>query len=322
MIPNVGVALVGAGPWGLTLGRAAARLPNVDLRWVCDLKEECRQGAAALHPAARLTGALDEALEDPGVNAVLVAVESPQHHAVGRRVLEANRHVLIEKPMAITSADAAELTALAASRQRVLSVGHLLLHHPAVRRVRQLVEQGALGELLWLESTRLTTGPARSSSGAWWALAPHDVSLALHFFGTIPSRVSAVAHGARGEVDTVTWATLHFPDGGLAHIHVARRSPEKRRGFQLVGSRRVLRFDELAGAGELRLHDPGPGDRELELVSVEQEDPLSAQCRHFVDRVVRCDVSGGNAVHAVMVVRVLEAGARSMQAGGAPVEVA
>jgi predicted dehydrogenase len=226
MIPNVGVALVGAGPWGLTLGRAAARLPNVDLRWVCDLKEERRQGAAALHPAARLTGALDEALEDPGVNAVLVAVESPQHHAVGRRVLEANRHVLIEKPMAITSADAAELTALAASRQRVLSVGHLLLHHPAVRRVRQLVEQGALGELLWLESTRLTTGPARSSSGAWWALAPHDVSLALHFFGTIPSRVSAVAHGARGEVDTVTWATLHFPDGGLAHIHVARRSPE------------------------------------------------------------------------------------------------
>src|SRR6185312_1976116 len=129
MTATVGVALVGAGPWGMTLGRAAAGLPNVDLRWICELNQGRRQAAAELAPSARLTAALDEALADRQVDAVLVAVDSPSHHAVGRLVLEADRHLLVEKPMAMTVTDAADLSALAAARRRILSVGHLLLQH-------------------------------------------------------------------------------------------------------------------------------------------------------------------------------------------------
>lgn len=325
----VGVALVGAGPWGLTLGRAVARLPEVDLRWICELDPERRASAAAIAPGARLTDELDEVLADPAVAAALVAVDSPRHHPVGLRVLRADRHLLVEKPMALTVADAAELSALADARQRVLAVGHLLLHHPAVRRARQLIADGVLGESLWLETTRLAPGTARAGGSAWWTLAPHDVSLALHLFGAVPVRVTAVGRTAESselepdETDRVAWVTLHFDDGRLAHIHVARLAVEKKRGFSVVGTRRALAFDELAPERALRICDPARSGAaaHAEIIPVDAADALSAQCRHFVAGVARDDPSAGNSGHALAVVRVLEAGTRSMRAGGAPVDV-
>src|SRR5206468_1246499 len=135
------------------------------------------------------------------------------------------------------------------------------------------------------ESTRLATTPARSPGGVWWTLAPHDVSLALHFFGAVPARVTVVGRGAGDDAEAVAWATLHLPDGALAHIHVARRAPEKRRGFQVVGSHGALSFDELSGDGELRVHDPGRPDGPAAVIAVDGGDALSAQCRHFVSGV-------------------------------------
>jgi predicted dehydrogenase len=316
----VGVALVGAGPWGLTLGRAMLRLPDVDLRWICELDPARRAAAGEIATGARLTGALDEALADPGVAAALVAVDSPRHHPVGLRVLKADRHLLVEKPLAMNVADAAELSGVAAERGRVLAVGHLLLHHPAVRRARQMIASGALGDTLWLEAARLAPGPARAPGSVWWTLAPHDVSLALHLFDAVPKRVTAVGGAGPLGQETVVWATLHFEDGRLAHIHGARNAAQKQRGFSIVGSHRALTFDELAGGGTLRFHDPGRASAG-ETVAVDAADALTAQCRHFLTGVARSDTSAGNGAHALAVVRVLEAGARSMDAGGAPVDV-
>jgi predicted dehydrogenase len=319
----VGVALVGAGPWGLTLGRAMARLPEVELRWVCELDPARRAAAGEVAPRARLTGALDEALADPEVVAAFVAVDSARHHPVGLRVLRADRHLLVEKPLALRVADAVELSALAEERRRVLSVGHLLLHHPAVRRARQLVGEGALGETLWLETARLAPGPARAGGGVWWTLAPHDVSMALHLFDAIPTRVTAVGGAGRPGEETVAWATLHFEDGRLAHLHAARHAPEKKRGFSLIGARRALTFDELApGGGALWVHDPAPGAAGGQAVPIDAADALAVQCRHFAAGVARGDTRAGNGPHALTVVRVLEAGARSIAAGGAPIDVA
>jgi predicted dehydrogenase len=320
----VGVALIGAGPWGLTLGRAMARLPDVDLRWICELDPDRRAGAAGIASGARLTGMLDEVLADPGVAAAFVAVDSARHHPVGLRVLQADRHLMVEKPLALTVADASELSALADARRRVLAVGHLLLHHPAVRRARKLIADGVLGETLWLEAARLAPGPARTAGSVWWTLAPHDVSLALHLLDDVPKQVTAVGGAGRGPgEEMVVWATLHFDDGRLAHLHVARQAPEKKRGFSIVGSERALTFDELASGGTLQLHDPRRAGAAAhgEPVPVDAIDALGAQCRHFVSSVARGDTSAGNGAHALAVVRVLEAGARSMRAGGAPIEV-
>jgi predicted dehydrogenase len=309
----------------LTLARATARLPEVDLRWVCELDPARRAAAAAVAPRARLTGALDEALADPAVVAAFVAVDSPRHHPVGLRVLRADRHLLVEKPLALRVADAVELSALAEERRRILAVGHLLLHHPAVRRARQLVGEGVLGETLWLETARLQPGPARVGGGVWWTLAPHDVSMALHLFDAVPTRVTAVGGAGRPGEETVAWATLHFEDGRLAHLHAARHAAQKKRGFSLIGARRALTFDELApGGGALWLHDPARGAAAPsgEAVPVDGADALAAQCRHFAAGVARGDTSAGNSLHALTVVRVLEAGARAIAAGGAPIDVA
>ena len=322
MTGTVGVALVGAGPWGMTLGRAVARLPNVDLRWICELDSGRLAGAAAIAPQARLTATLNQPLGDPAIQAVLVAVDSPRHHAVGRLVLEADRHVLIEKPMAMTVAHAAELSALAEARGRVLSVGHLLLHHPAVRRAHELMTSGAIGEPLWLESTRLATGGARSAGGAWWTLAPHDVSLALHFFGDVPSSVTAVGRAESAHSDeTVAWATLHFASGNLAHIHVARHAPARQRTFTIIGRARSLVVDELAPE-PLTLSPPRERASDpCEIVPIDSGDALVGQCLQFISAVCRQDLAPANRVHGVQVVQVLEAGAHSMRRGGAPVAV-
>ncbi len=323
MTGTVGVALVGAGPWGVTLGRVAARLPNVDLRWICELDSARLASAAAIAPRARLTDALDQALDDPAVDAVLVAVDSPRHHEVGRHVLEANRHALIEKPMAMTVSHAAELSALAESRDRILSVGHLLLHHPAVLRARQLVDAGELGRTLWLESTRLATGAARSPGGAWWTLAPHDVSLALYFFDALPERVTAVGHTEPGQPEeTVAWATLHFADGRLAHLHVGRHAPAKQRAFTITGTKRSVVVDELRADRPVVLSAArGQVEAPGQALEIGSSDALQAQCAQFMSAVARHDVSCSNREHALDVVKVLEAGAASIRRGGAPVAV-
>jgi predicted dehydrogenase len=317
---SLGVALVGAGPWGLTLAGAFARVPGAALRWICELDGDRRARAAAAHPGVRTTADLDELLADPGVAAVAVAVDSPRHHEVGMRVLVANRHAYIEKPLALSAADAARLHDAAAERGRILTVGHLLLHHPAVRRARQIVAEGVLGEPLYFESIRETVGAPRTPGSVWWALAPHDVSLALDLFGAVPVTVSATggAFGAPGQ-DGVASAVLRFTEGHTAHVHVARFATERARRLSIAGTRRTLTFDELAVDNPLQILELESGA--LMRIPVDGVDPLIAQCGHFVACVGRGDAGGGNGAHALAVVRVLEAATRSMQAGGTPVEI-
>jgi predicted dehydrogenase len=319
MVP-VGIAVVGAGPWGATLARAFARLNTVKLRWICELDDERRARAGEAHPDVHATPYLDEIVADPQVAAVAVAVDSPQHRAVGMRVLEAGRHLFLEKPMALLASHAAELAAAATARRRVLTVGHLLLHHPAIRRARQMLDDGIIGAPLYLEARRVTAGPPRRPGSVWWTLAPHDVSLALHLFRALPKTVIAVggAWGAAGE-DNVSTATLVFDDGRSAHIHVARFAAHKQRHMSVAGTRATLAFDELAEERPLRLH---VHRRAIEVVPVDCVEPLLAQSQHFAACVARGDATGGNASHGEAVVRVLEAGARSMAAHGEPIEVA
>ena len=320
---SVGIALVGAGPWGLILARAFSRVADVDLRWICEVDDDRRARAGTTHPGTRLTPTVDEALADPEVTAVAVAVDSARHHPVGLRVLGANRHLLLEKPMALSVAGATELLALANARARVLTVGHLLLHHPAVRRARRLVADGVLGQPLYFESTRTTPGAPKAQDSAWWALAPHDVSLALHFFDAVPVVVSATGGGYRQpDHDGVASASLRFADGRTAHIHVARFAAIKQRRFSVAGTKRTLTFDELGGDRPLVIREsPGSDASPTEAIPVDAVDPLVAQCQHFVSCVVRDDLASGNGHHALDVVRVLDAGARSMRAGGTPVEI-
>jgi predicted dehydrogenase len=322
-MPPVGIAVVGAGPWGLTLARAFGRVEQARLLSLCELDDERRRQAAGAYPGTRTMARLEDVLADPEVEAVAVAVDSARHHPVAMQSLRANRHVFVEKPLALSTADAAELVTTAAERGRLLTVGHVLLHHPAVRRARQMVVDGVLGEPLYFESVRATPGPPRVPGSVWWALAPHDVSLALHLFGATPTSVSATggAFTAR-EDDNAAFATLRFADGRLAHIDVARFAAEKRRHFTVAGTRRTLVFDELGGDRPLSIRESHTSDAAPAVaVPVDVVDPLFGQCLHFTSCIARGDIGGGNGGHALDVVRVLQAGAASMLAGGAPVDI-
>jgi predicted dehydrogenase len=176
---------------------------------------------------------------------------------------------------------------------------------------------------LYLEATRTAAGPGRREASAWWTLAPHDISLALYLFDAVPLAITAAARIAPEGHDIATFATMHFPDGRLAHVHAARLAPQKERRFSLVGERRSLVFDELAPQEHLRYCEPSTeGEGAIvERIPVETAEPLLAQCASFVEGVARGDAAAGNAAHALSVVRVLAAGARSMSEGGVPVEV-
>jgi predicted dehydrogenase len=320
---SVGVALVGAGPWGLTLARALERAAGSPLRWICELNPARRAHAARLHPESRVNARLDDVLLDPAVVAVAVAVDSAGHHLVGRQVLCAGRHLLLEKPMALSAADASELQTLASERARVLTVDHLLLHHPAIGRIRDLVAAGSVGHVTRFSSTRAVPGPARTPGSSWWTLAPHDVSLALHLLGELPRtvRVTDVRHDNLGH-DTFVRAELRFADGRVADIEASLFAPRKTRRLSIVATRASLTFDELDRRRPLvvnGLRDDDPSAPEPSDSCFGDVDPLLAQCRHFFASVARGDAAAGNGPHALDVVRVLEAGARSMQCGGIPV---
>ncbi|HTA21835.1 MAG TPA: Gfo/Idh/MocA family oxidoreductase [Polyangia bacterium] len=335
---EIGVGVVGAGPWGLNVARAFARAKGARLRVIADLDAERRARAGQTLDGngvgVALVSDVDDVLAMSDVAAVAVAVDSPRHHAVAKRALLAGRHVLVEKPMALSVADGAELVELAARAGRVLMVGHVLLHHPGIERARAIVASGELGRILYLHATRVGFGTVRPGESVWWSIGPHDIAAAIHLFDATPTTVSATGAGyLQLRQHDVTFATLTFADGRLAHVHVSWLAPEKRRLLTVVGSHKMLTFDETDRERPLRVHDrafvPAAARTgfigragEIEVPALPALEPLLVECEHFVDCVARGGRARGDGAHALAVLRVLAAGERSMRAGGAPVEVA
>jgi predicted dehydrogenase len=331
---EIGVGVIGAGPWGLNVARAFARARGARLRVIADLDAERRARAGQEHVGVALVSDVEAVLAMGDVGAVAVAVDSPRHHAVAKRALLAGRHVLVEKPMALSVADGAELVELAARAGLVLMVGHVLLHHPGIERARAIVASGELGRILYLHATRVGFGTVRPGESAWWSIGPHDVAAALHLFDATPTTVSATGAGyLQLRQHDVTFATLTFDDGRLAHVHVSWLAPEKRRLLTVVGSHKMLTFDETDRERPLRVHDrafvPAAARTgflgragEIAAPALPAVEPLLVECEHFVDCIARGGRVRGDGAHALAVLRVLAAGERSMRAGGAPVEVA
>lgn len=297
--------MVGAAGWGSNVVRTFAATRGASLRGVCDLRPELLARVSAAHPGVRVTQSFDDLLADDGVAAIAVAVDGANHHRLARRALQSGRHVFVEKPLALTVADSEELCAVAEETRRILMVGHLLLYHPAVLQAKRAIDAGELGQVRYLHSQRVNLGVVRESESAWWSLAPHDIAVAMYLLDAVPSAVSATGghylRPARGMQD-LAFASLTFADGRMAHVHVSWIDSEKRRTLTIVGSQKTLTVDQTApidGAGE----------------------PLRAECDHFVECVRTGQKPRSDGAQGLAVVRVLDAGERSMRQGGAPVAV-
>jgi predicted dehydrogenase len=330
----VRVGVVGFGYWGPNLVRNLDRLGDADLVAACDTSEANLGKLAALYPSVATTTDLDELLSDHDLDAVVVATSAPSHFPVARRVIEAGLHCYVEKPLTLTSADAAELVRLADERGVVLMVGHLMEYHSAINWIRDYIASGELGDVLYLYGQRLNLGKVRAEENAFWSLAPHDVSIVLYLLGETPDYVSAngAAYLHDGVHDTV-FANLHFPSGKMANIHVSWLDPHKVRKLTIVGTRKMLVFDDMQATEKIWIYDKGVEPTEalgygedlrlrfgdITVPFIPMREPLALEVQHFLDCCADGSTPRSDGRDGLRVVRVLEAVDQSMAAGGAPV---
>ncbi|MBI1797938.1 MAG: Gfo/Idh/MocA family oxidoreductase [Candidatus Eisenbacteria bacterium] len=335
---TVGIAVVGTGDWGANLVRNFAALPGSRLAALCDTDPARLARAAAQAPGARTTTRLEEIAAAPDVRGVVVAASAIQHHPIAKALLEAGKDVYVEKPLALTVGDAEELVRLARERDRILMVGHLLLYHPGVRHLKEMVRRGDLGDILYIYSQRVNLGKVRRDENALWSFAPHDLSVILHLLEMEP--VDVAARGAaflQGEVEDVVFLHLRFADGRMAHVHVSWLDPHKLRKFTVVGRQKMVVFDDMEASEKIRVYDKGV-DRAGQIVSygdalsirsgdilipkISLQEPLRLECQHFVECVRDHKAPLTDGADGLRVVRVLAAAQRSLELGGAPVALA
>jgi predicted dehydrogenase len=316
---KIRIGVAGLGYWGPNLARNFAGLPNCELTWCCDADEAVCARVAGLYPAARATTDLQDLLDDPELDAVVLATPVPTHADLAVRVLEAGKHCFVEKPLAQSVADAERVVEAGRSAGRILMVGHLLEYHPGVLKLKELADSGELGRIFYIYGNRLNLGKLRADENALWSLGAHDVSVVLTLAGEEP--IEAVAHGesyVRSGVEDVVFCFLRFPSGLAAHLHLSWLDPHKERRFTVVGEHKMATFDDMAVEGKITVYDKGfdeapqgygewvtrSGDAySPRLAGVE---PLRLECEEFVKSIRERSTPRSDGESGLRVVRVLE----------------
>ncbi|NOX62534.1 MAG: Gfo/Idh/MocA family oxidoreductase [Chloroflexi bacterium] len=326
------VGLIGFGYWGPNLARNFHAIPECDLAAICEANAHRLAKARALYRATRFYDNV-EALLNSDIEAVAIATPARSHYPLARRALLANKHVFVEKPLAMSVAEAEELVELAEARGRVLMVGHVFEYNPAVRHIKTLLDKGVIGQPYYFYSTRVNLGRIQSDINALWSIAPHDISILIYLLGRMPVTVSA--RGARflnGKVEDVVFLILTFPNGVLAHIHASWLDPSKVRRLTVVGSKKMIIYDDLAAEGKVKVYDKGvtrftdpqygeyqyrlhTGD--IAIPKLPLLEPLRLETEDFIRAIQSGRAPLADGRNGLRVVRVLEAAQQSLEKEGA-----
>jgi predicted dehydrogenase len=312
---RVGVA--GLGHWGRNLVRNFDEL--AELAWLCDVSPEVRETFATRHPQARMSEHFEDLVEDPELDAVVIATPVPTHYELSKRALAAGKHVFVEKPPAMRAAEMEEMVALAEANGLVLMPGHLLLYHPAVRKLKELIDAGELGEVLCVYGNRQNLGIIRREENALLSLGVHDLSVILYLVGEEPSE--AWAHGnafLNPGVEDVVFCYLRFPSGKIAHMHLSWLDPHKMRRITVVGKEKMVVFDDMELERKVTVYEKAPWQpaetygewqtRTGDIFSpkVPNDEPLRLECQHFLRLVAGDGDPLAAARDGLAVVRALE----------------
>jgi len=330
----VKVGVIGCGYWGPKLARNFAELPSVSLEWVCDYRQDRLEHLSALYPGARTTRDYRDLLASD-IDAVAIATPVSTHHGLAMEALRDGKHVLVEKPIAASVREAESLVAASEALGRVLMVGHTFEYNPAVEAVKEIIARGDLGEIYYINATRVNLGLFQLDINVLWDLAPHDISILLFVLGQDPCAVSARG-GAYVQrtagIHDVAYLTLGFPDGVLADVRVSWLDPCKIRHYTVVGGKKMLVYDDIDRDHQILIFDKGVevppySDTEEEFrlsyrygevtnYKVDWVEPLRAECQHFVDCIVEGKVPRSDGKVGLKVVKILEASQRSLLNGG------
>jgi predicted dehydrogenase len=313
----VKVGLAGLGDWGKNLVRNFSELAEV--RWLCDVDQAARERFATRYPQARVTGDYEELLADPEVEGVVVATPVPTHFPLTRSALAAGKHVFVEKPPAMRGEEMDELVRLANANELVLMPGHLLLYHPGIRKLKELIDSGALGDVLCLYGNRQNLGVIRDYENALWSLGVHDLSVILHLLDEEPQEAIALGRDfLQPGVEDVVFCYLRFPSGKIAHMHLSWLDPHKMRRMTVVGSEKMVVFDDMELERKITVYEKAPwkpaetygewrtrtGD--IYSPKIANDEPLRLECEHFLALVDGQGDRGRVARDGAMVVRALE----------------
>jgi predicted dehydrogenase len=311
------IGQAGLGAWGKNLARNFDEL--ADLAWLCDADESKRQEFASRYPRARVTGDFDELLADPALEAVVVATPVVTHYELARRALEAGKHVFVEKPPAMRTDEMEELCELAEERELVLMPGHLLLYHPAVKTLKDLIEAGELGDVLCVYSNRQNLGVIRKHENALLSLGVHDLSVILHLLEEEPTEVWAHGNAFLTEgVEDIVFCYLRFPSGKIAHMHLSWLDPHKMRRITVVGKEKMVVFDDMELERKVTIYEKGPwqpsetwGEWQTRTGNIfspkiPNDEPLRLECRRFLELVAGEGDPVRTAQDGLAVVRALE----------------
>ncbi len=330
------VAVVGCGYWGPNLARNFHQLKHARLCALCDADAGRLGEVAALYPEAQPLARFEDVLGD-GVAAVAIATPARTHYALAKRALESGKHVLVEKPLAMSAPEAEELIALAAAQRVTLMVGHTFEYNPAVLKIKELVGAGHIGQLYYIYSNRVNLGRVQSDVNALWSIAPHDISIVLYLLETMPCEVSARGAGyLNRQVEDVVFLTMAFPANVLVHVQASWLDPSKTRRMTVVGSEKMIVYDDVDNEGKVKIYDKGvyrKGDPifgefqyrvhsgDIHIPRIDMSEPLANECAHFVE----CALTGAkprtDGQNGLRTVRVLEAAQRSLEQGGATVRI-
>jgi predicted dehydrogenase len=333
---NVGV--VGCGYWGPNLVRNFRQAPDCHLKVLCDASETRLSHMRRLYPELNTTLKFDDLLSDTELDAVVIATPVRFHYTMAKAALTAGKHVFIEKPLARTEAEAAELVSLAEQMGLVLMVGHTFLFSPAVRRMKEIINAGDIGEVQYVAARRLNLGLFQKDINVAWDLAPHDISILLYLLDEMPLSVSCQgsSHVTRG-IEDVTMMNLNFRKNRCAFIHNSWLDPKKVRQMTVVGSQRMIVYDDTEPLEKLKIYDarvevPPHYDTFAEFTYsyhygdsyvpyIKQDEPLKLECQHFLQCIAEGSVPITNGRLGLEVVKILEASSESLRQHGAAVDL-
>jgi predicted dehydrogenase len=331
--------VVGYGYWGPNLARNVAECPELQLRALCERDPERRQAFVRRHPEARAVHELDAVLDDHEVQAVVVATPPQTHHAIARRALQAGKHVLVEKPLATCTKDARELACIAGEMGRVLMPGHTFVYSPAVNAVRELIREGVVGDVHFITSARMNLGKYHLG-GVLCDLAPHDLSILLHWLGRPVVEVAASGSSVlRVGVPETAFLTLTFAGGPTANVQISWLAPRKMRQMIVVGSQRMVVYDDTASDEPVRIYDRGMdmlppepanfGEHQLiyrtgdvVIPRIEPQEPLRLELEDFARAIRTGEEPRSSLALGLEIVSVVEVAEASLRDGGTPLRLA
>lgn len=326
---NLHIAQLGAGYWGPNLIRNFVQLDDVTDFTVCDLDSVRLDKIKKQYPQIKVTRSADEVMQNPAIDAVVVATPAASHYEIAKRVLLSGKHVMVEKPLAMNSKEANDLIALAKESQKILMVGHTFLFNTAVIKAKEYIDKGELGDIYYILSQRLNLGRVRHDVNAMWNLAPHDISIILYWLGETPSHISAKGLTfLQDGIEDVVFMDLDFPSGRAAHIHVSWLDPSKTRKMVVVGSKKMLVYDDTSADAKIMIFDKGIDKKhiirdlpdiesfgqfqlmqrtgDIYIPKIDFREPLGLECKHFIECVKNGYLPLTSGENGLAVVDILE----------------